>query len=133
MQILLHADPHIDRGHFMVDHLSIAVEDAMGRFGERVTRVEAQLSDVNGRSKPGVNDIHCTLEARLAGLSTVVAKEHASNAHRAIDGAVRKLKRAVGAEIARHDPRSQRSRPTAPAPRDDRERDDTHGVAGSAG
>lgn len=133
MQVLLHADPHTDGSHFMADHLTIAVEDAMGRFGERVTRVEAHLSDVNGRSKPGVNDIHCTLEARLAGLGNVVAKEHAGNAHRAIDGAVRKLKRAVGAEIARHDPRSQRSRPTAPAQRDDRERDESNDVAGPVG
>ncbi len=115
MQILLHADSHTDGGDLMAEHLTTIVEDAMGRFGERVTRVEAHLSDVNGRSKLGGNDIHCTLEARLVGLDNVVTKEHAGNAHRAIEGALRKLKRAVGAEIAKHDPRSQRVRPAAPS------------------
>ncbi len=114
MQILLHADTHTDGSRLMAEHLTTVVGDAMGRFGERVTRVEAHLSDVNGPAKPGGNDIHCTLEARLVGLDNIVAKGHAGNAHQAIEGALRKLKRAVGAEIAKHDPRSQRARATLP-------------------
>jgi ribosome-associated translation inhibitor RaiA len=105
MQILLHTDTHTDGSHPMAEHLSTVVNHALGRFGDRVSRVEAHLSDADSEAKAGPDGIHCTLEARLPGLETIVVKDHADNAHQAIEGALRKLKRAVGAEIARHDPR----------------------------
>ena len=120
MQVLLHADPHVDGRHQMADHLESVVKDALDRFGERVTRVEAHLSDADGQAKAGVGAIHCTLEARLTGLASVVVKEHADNAHQAIEGAVRKLKRSVGAEISKHDPRRHHVPPGA-TPADDTE------------
>ena len=115
MQILLHSGPHSDGSRPMAEHLETVVKDAMGRFGERVTRIEAHLSDVNGSVKSGGDDIHCTLEARLVGLETIVAKGHAGSAHQAIESAVRKLQRAVGAEIAKHDPRGKRMATNKPA------------------
>ncbi len=111
MQILLHSDTNTDGGHRVAEHLHVVVQDAMGRFGEHVTRVEAHLADANGHAKAGDDAVQCTLEARLAGLDVVVVKELAGSVHQAIDGAVRKLQRAVGTEIARHDPRSQRGHP----------------------
>ncbi len=110
MQILLHSDSNTDGGHLMADHLQKVVKDAMARFSERVTRVEAHLSDVNSQAKSSDGDIHCTLQARLVGLDAIVVKEHAGNVHQAIEGAVRKLKRAVGTELAKHEPRGHRSR-----------------------
>jgi hypothetical protein len=110
MQILLHSDPNTDGSQLMAEHVKMVIKGAMGRFGERITSVEAHLSDVNGQAKSGGDDIHCTLEARLAGLDPVIVKDHAGNAHQAIGGAVRKLKRAVGASLARHDPRGHQSR-----------------------
>lgn len=115
MQILLHSDPNTDGSQLMAEHLNTVVNGAMKRFGERITRVEGYLSDVNSQAKSGVDEIHCTLEARLVGHDAVVVKEQASNAHQAIDGAVRKLKRAVGTEIAKHDPRGHRAAPPADA------------------
>lgn len=115
MQILLHSDTHTDSGHLMAEHLTAVVQDAMGRFGERVTRVEAHLCDTDGSAKACPDDIHCTLEARLVGLDAIVVKEQAASAHQAIDGALRKLKRAVGAEFARHDPRGHRDKPAPDA------------------
>ena len=114
MQILLHSDPNTDGSHLMADHFATVVKAAMGRFGERVTRVEAHLSDVSGQAKSSGDDIHCTLEAALRGLEAIVVKDQSGNAHQAIEGALRKLKRAVGAEIAKHDPRGQRSRLAVP-------------------
>lgn len=108
MQILLHSDPNTDGSQPMSDHLNVVVKDAMGRFGERVTRVEAHLSDQNSLAKPGAGDVHCTLEARLVGLDAVVVKDQAGSAHQAIDGAARKLQRAVATALAKHDPRSHR-------------------------
>ena len=113
MQILLHSDSNTDGGHLMADHLQSVVQNAMARFTERVTRVEAHLSDINSQAKSSDNGIHCTLEARLVGHDAIVVRDHASNAHQAIEGAVRKLKRAVGTELAKHEPRGHRSRSEA--------------------
>lgn len=113
MQVLLQADPNTDGRHKMQAHLDTVVKDALDRFGERITRVEAHLSDTHSALKPSPDDIHCTLEAHVVGVGPVVVKDHAGSAHQAIDGAVRKLKRAVASEIEKHDPRSQRARSTA--------------------
>ena len=113
MQILLHSDPNTDGRLAMTEHLKTVVTDALGRFGERIMRVEAHLSDVNSTARSGDDDIHCTLEARLVGLQAIVVKDSAGNAHQAIEGAVRKLRRAVEAEIGKHDPRGQRAKPGA--------------------
>jgi len=118
MQILLHADPNTDGSHPMAEHLETTVKAALGRFGNRVTRVEAHLSDVNSQAKAGDTDIHCTLDARVVGQDAVIVKDQAANAHQAIEGAVRKLKRAVGAAIEKHDPRNHRDKRIETAEKD---------------
>lgn len=105
MQVLLHTGHHNPGGLPMAEHLRSVVDDALERFGERVTRVEAHLSDANGEAHTDAGDIHCTLIARLIGAEEVVVKDQARNAHQAIEGAVRKLRRAVGAAVAKQDPR----------------------------
>ena len=108
MQVLLHTDPNTDGSRLMAEHLEAVVKTAMNRFGGRVTRVEAHLSDANSAAKASPDDIHCTLEARLTGLDPVVVKDHAANAHQAIEGAVRKLKRAIDSAFEKHEPQHQR-------------------------
>lgn len=115
MQVFLHSDPNTDGRHRMQEHLEVVVKHALDRFAERITRVEAHLSDANSHAKSGVDDIHCTLEARVVGLEPIVVKDHAGNAHQAIDGAARKLKRAVTNEMDKHDPSQHRSRGKAVA------------------
>jgi ribosome-associated translation inhibitor RaiA len=103
MQVLLNTDPNTDGRHDMALHLEHTVKDALGHFGERITRVEAHLSDAHSHAKAAPDDIHCTLEARLRGLEPVVVKDHAGNAHQAISGALGKLKRAVTTALEKHD------------------------------
>ena len=79
MQILLHTDPNTDGSHPMAEHLETTIKAALGRFGNRVTRVEAHLSDVNSQSKAGDTDIHCTLDARVVGQDAVIVKDQATN------------------------------------------------------
>ncbi len=105
MQVLLNTDPHVDGRHQMADHLETMVKEALGRFGEQITRVEAHLADANSQVKANPDEIHCTLEARLVGLDSVVVKDHANNAHQAIHGALGKLKRAVTSALAKHESR----------------------------
>jgi ribosome-associated translation inhibitor RaiA len=105
MQILLNTDPHMDGHQGMSDYLASVLTEVLGHYGERITRVEAHVSDANGAAKSGANDIHCTLEARPVGLEPVVVKERAGTAHQAIHGAVRKLERALGSAFDKHAPR----------------------------
>jgi ribosome-associated translation inhibitor RaiA len=110
MQVLLNADHHTDGRHEMAEHLTMVVKEALGRFGEQITRVEAHLADENSRVKAGPDEIQCTLEARLVGREPVVVKDRAANAHQAIHGAVGKLKRAVATVLEKHDPRHESQR-----------------------
>jgi len=105
MQILLHTDSHVDGNHPLTGHLDTVVKDALGHFGERITRVEAHITDSNSHAKTSPDDVHCTLEARLTGLDPVVVKDNAPSAHQAIHGAIGKLKRAVTTVLEKHDAR----------------------------
>ena len=121
MQVLLNTDPHVDGRHQMAEHLESVVKDALGRFGEQVTRVEAHLADTNSHVKTHPDEIQCTLEARLVGLAPVVVKDQAGSAHQAIQGAATKLKRAVASALKRHEPRRAAGlshQPPADAPAD---------------
>jgi ribosome-associated translation inhibitor RaiA len=115
MQVLLNTDPHVDGRHRMAEHLESEVKDALGRFGEQITRVEAHLSDAGSHAKPNPDEIHCTLEARLVGRDPVVVKDHAATAHQAINGALGKLERAVATVLAKHDPRRNAAPSADPA------------------
>ena len=76
-------------------------EGVMGRYGERVTRVETYIDDVNG-PKAGV-DKRCTMEARLAGQPPIAVEHRAEDVGEAIAGAARKLGRAVANRLGRLD------------------------------
>ena len=114
MQVLLHTDPHTDGRHEMATHLDHTVKEALGHFGERITRVEAHLSDAHSHAKTNPDEIHCTLEARLRGLEPVVVKDHAGNAHQAISGALVKLKRALTTALEKHDSHRHAALPDVP-------------------
>lgn len=105
MQVLLNTDHNIDGRQAMSDHLESVVTEALGHYGERITRVEAHLTDANGATKGGVDDIHCTLEARPVNHEPVVVRDRAGTAHQAIQGALRKLERALASSFEKHDPR----------------------------
>lgn len=110
MQILLQTDSNTNNSQAMSDHVKIVVNEAIGRFGERVTRVEAHLSNAHSQVKSTTEqDIHCTLEAHLVGLEAVVVKAFASNAHQAIETATKKLQRAIERQIEKHSAHAGRS------------------------
>ncbi|HMC15689.1 MAG TPA: HPF/RaiA family ribosome-associated protein [Albitalea sp.] len=114
MQVLLNTGTHVDGRHQMAEHLETVVKDALGRFGGQITRVEAHVAQQNSQVKGNPDEIHCTLEARLAGREPVVVKDHASTAHQAIHGAVDKLKRAVKAALTKPDARRSAGMPGEP-------------------
>jgi ribosome-associated translation inhibitor RaiA len=112
MQVLLHTDSNTDNSQAMAEHVRLVVSDAISRFGERVTRVEAHLANAHSLAKSTTEqDIHCTVEAHLVGLEAVVVKAFAGNAHQAIEHATKKLKRAIERQIERHHTQSGSSTP----------------------
>jgi hypothetical protein len=110
MRVTLHNESHAENRTSIHDHVHNSLHDAMARFGDRVTAVDAFLTDGKGSAKPGADSTNCTLEARLLHSEAVVVKAKAVNAHGALASAVRKLKQAVGASVARNDPRRSAAR-----------------------
>lgn len=105
MQVLLNTGPHTDGRKAVSDYLESMVTEALGQYGERISRVEAHLSDANSPAKANTDEIHCKLKARLVGLDPVVVTECAGTAHQAIHGAVLKLESALSSAIGKHDPK----------------------------
>lgn len=91
MQVIVNGDPHIDGRQAMADLL----EADTGHYGERITRIEASLTDANGANKAGQADIHCKLETQLDRGDPVIVEDHAMTAHQAVVGALRKLEHAL--------------------------------------
>jgi ribosome-associated translation inhibitor RaiA len=99
VQIQINTDRNIasdDQIHGQVEEL---VSGSLGRFGERVTRVEVHLSDVNGQK--GGRDIRCVMEARLAGFPPVAVDDQAETIQAAVHGAVGKLERVLDTRVER--------------------------------
>lgn len=82
-----------------------AIQHALARFAERLTRVESHLSD-NNAAKSGPDDKSVVLEARPRGMDPIVVKESGSDLYEAVRSAAQKLSRALEHRFERADPRS---------------------------
>jgi hypothetical protein len=76
------------------------VQHAVGRFAERITRVEVHLNDVNA-GKHGERDKRCMMEARLAGLAPIAVHSEAPSLELAMKGAADKLEHAIERAVGR--------------------------------
>ncbi|MBX3302737.1 MAG: hypothetical protein KF693_11035 [Nitrospira sp.] len=100
MQIQVNTDNHIHGREDVVTLAQTSVEGAVGRFRDRITRVEAHLSDTNSHKTKG-DDIRCVLEARLAGLQPIAVSHQAPTIELALSGAAEKLERSVENTLGR--------------------------------
>jgi len=100
MQIQVNTDNHIHGRDEIVALVETSVEGAVGRFRDRITRVEAHLSDTNSHKTKG-DDIRCVLEARLAGHQPIAVTHQASTVELALSGAADKLERSVESTLGR--------------------------------
>lgn len=82
------------------DHVHEQLADRLGRFGDRLTRVEVHLGDVNG-GKPGPDDKRCLIEARPARHDPLVAEAHNSDLYHAISDATHKIERVLDKKFAK--------------------------------
>ncbi len=82
------------------DYINEAIDHNLGRFNERITRVEVHVGDLNGH-KAGENDKRCMMEARPAGMPPVVAEAHTGDIYTAVSDAAHKLERALERKFAK--------------------------------
>lgn len=100
MQIQVNTDNHIQNDVSVSRHVETAVESALARFANQITRVEAHLHDRNA-DKKGSNDKHCLLEARLEGRPPIAVSSDAETIALAVNGAAKKLQRALESSLGR--------------------------------
>lgn len=100
MQIQVNTDNNIHGREDVVRLVNSGVEGAIGRFGDRITRVEVHLSDTNSHKSKG-DDIRCVLEARLAGLQPIAVSHQAATIELAVNEAADKLQRAIESKVGR--------------------------------
>jgi len=103
MQVIVNSDHNITGDESLTARVEAILADSIERFEERITRVEAFLSDANSSSKHGATDKRCVLEARIAGAQSVVASNEASTVLEAIEGAADKLERVLEHAFGKHE------------------------------
>ena len=99
MQIQINTGRHIEADAALRESVEAEVTGTLGRFGERLTRVEVHLTDVN--ADKGGRDTRCVMEARPAGLQPVKVDELAHSVDAAVRAAVGKLERALDTRLGR--------------------------------
>jgi ribosome-associated translation inhibitor RaiA len=100
MQIQINADHNIKVHEAFAAQIRGAVESALTRVSNHITRIEIHLSDENG-NKEGHNDKRCLMEARMEGRQPVAVTHNADIFDKAVDGAADKLARLIENVIGR--------------------------------
>lgn len=103
MQIQINTDSNIEGRDRLFQQVEDSVWSELGRFSERITRVEVHLSDENSDKKSGAKDKRCMMEARIADHRPVAVTNESETMKQAIDGAAEKLKRALETTLGRLD------------------------------
>jgi ribosome-associated translation inhibitor RaiA len=110
MLIQVNTDSHISGSRRLIDQVEAVVEGTLGRFGDRITRIEVHITDESSSSKSGDNDKRCVMEARLSGRRPISASHRAASLEQAVDGAANKLERALKRTLGRlYDPKGRTS------------------------
>lgn len=91
LKIQLNTDNHIDGSEALTARVEVMIEQYLGRFSSRLSRIEVHLSDHNA-DKGGADDRRCALEARMEGEDPIGASHDDENTEKAIRGACDKLK-----------------------------------------
>lgn len=94
MKIQVNTGHHIDGDEAFIANINEVVEGELGRFSDRITRVEVHLSDQNA-DRGGDADKRCIMEARIEGRRPISASHDAESPQHAAEGAAGKLERAL--------------------------------------
>ena len=108
MQVQVKTDNHVEGHEKLIEHVEGVIRDAVDRYADQVTHVEAHLGDVNGGDKSAADDKRCLIEARVAKLKTIAVKHQADSLHLAIEGAANKLTHALDSALGKLQDRQRR-------------------------
>lgn len=101
MDINVNTDNSFKTRHQGLDqYVRTEVQNAVGRFGEHIRRVDVHLSKENQQKRADGGN-HCMMEARVTGCEPVVVHDHAVELHQAIANAGNKLQRALDSALGR--------------------------------
>ncbi|MGY0559266.1 MULTISPECIES: HPF/RaiA family ribosome-associated protein [unclassified Luteimonas] len=98
MKIQLNTDNHIDGTDALEERVNAMIEQHLGRYFPRLSRIEVFLSDTNS-FKGGPADKRCAIEARLKNDDPLGATEDAEDMEKAIRGACNKIKALLDTRI----------------------------------
>ena len=107
MEVNVNTDNTIQRHSGLDERVRTMVEEAIGRFGDHVRRVDVHLSNEN-KEKHEDGSNYCMMEALVSGYAPVVVHAHAENLQLSITIAVGKLKRALDSAIGRLNDKNKR-------------------------
>lgn len=113
MQIQINTDHNLKVHDSETSQLKRIIEGALGRFSDRITRVEIHLSDENANRR-SQDDKRCLLEARQEGRNPVAVSHQAGTLIQAVEGAADKMARSIESDIGRW--RAGRRNAADPAP-----------------
>ncbi len=92
----------LERSPALDDHVRDQLDKDHGRHANRLTRIEAHLSDENSHKK-GVDDRRCVLEARPRAMDPIVVTHEGDDIYKVIREASKKLGRALSRRFERDD------------------------------
>jgi ribosome-associated translation inhibitor RaiA len=98
--VQIHTDPNIESSEELTAQVESIVAGAVGRYSDRISRVQVHLGDENG-SKNGSNDKRCMMEARMDGRPPLAVTQQAPTLDQAMDGAAEKLERLIDGTVDR--------------------------------
>ena len=99
MQIQINFN-HVDSSDALEEHVREQLDSAIGRFGDRITRVEAHLADQNA-DKHGPDDKRVRLEARPAGRDPLMVEATGDDFYKVVHEAAGKLRRLLTSKLER--------------------------------
>jgi ribosome-associated translation inhibitor RaiA len=100
MQIQISTGHNITGSEKFIRHTKTVVESVLGHLADRITRIEAHISDENSK-KGGGYDKRCMMEARIEGHQPIAVTHEADNIVQAVSGAADKLKNSLDHTLSR--------------------------------
>lgn len=99
MHVQINAAEGIEVSDALAEHIHHSLETVEKRFGDRLTRIEIHLKDINGPK--GGPDKHCTLEARPRGLEPAIAEATADDAYDVVRNTASKLEKVLDKRLGK--------------------------------
>jgi hypothetical protein len=100
MHIQVNTTNTVDGTADLIRTVEEEIRSVVGRFSDRVTRLEVHIDDVNADREGGL-DKRCTIEVRLAGRLPEAVTHEGATVQEACGGAARKLRRTLDATLGR--------------------------------